>query len=194
MPEDEKELVARVKRKRDMVAFRDLVNAHQGRLYSLVRGIVGSGRDSEDILQETLLKVLGSINQLKDEGRFGPWASRIAVNQAINHKRAEARRRAAPLDETDRGETEAVDFRRPAADDPFRSLQAKEIRSRLTRSLARLPKNHQTAFVLFHQNGLAVREISEITGWSQVTVRSYVFRAVQKLRSQLAGYYKDLEG
>ncbi|MFC2076518.1 RNA polymerase sigma factor [candidate division KSB1 bacterium] len=194
MPADERELVLRVKRDRDMVAFRQLVEVHQGRLYSLIRGIVGADPEGEDILQETLLKVLGSINQLRVESRFGPWASRIAVNFAINHKRAEARRIVTPLQETESIGAETADFQQRSGDDPFRSLEAKEIRNRLTRSLARLPKKHQTAFVLFHQNGLAVREIAEMTGWNEVTVRTYVFRAVQRLRVLLGGYYKSLEG
>ena len=79
-------LVERVKQSRDMEAFQSLVLAHQKRIYGLIRKTVRVHEDSEDILQETFLKALGNIDQLRDTGKFSTWLSSIAVNLSLNFK------------------------------------------------------------------------------------------------------------
>ena len=185
---DEHELVKRVKRTRDMAAFHYLVLAHQKRIYSVVRRIVQHHHDSEDLVQETFLRALKYINQLKDTGRFGSWVSRIAVNLALDYKQQRFGDKTVsidgdlPLDSKELADEESQQR-------PISALQADEIRTHLDRALLKLPQKHRMAFVLFHQNGMCMKEIAEIMDRPETTVRTFVFRAVRNLRKQLKDFY-----
>ena len=186
MTTPEKELVKRVKRTRDMVAFRDLVLTHQKRLYYLIRKTVHNHEDSEDILQETFIKSLKNIDQLKDERKFGSWISSIAVNLSVDFMRNRINREKVSINGDVPPEVLSEKFvDTKGGEKPIDNLYGKEIRNCLDHALMKLPENCCEAFVMFHINGIPVKEIAEIMDSPENTVRSYIFRAVKKLRVEL---------
>ena len=68
-------------------AFADLVNRHRNKLFTTVYMIVKDQYLAEDLLQETFIKVVNTIKsgRYNEEGKFLPWATRIAHNLAIDH-------------------------------------------------------------------------------------------------------------
>ena len=192
MTTSESLLVNRVKRKRDMVAFRDLVLAHQKRIYYLIRKIVRTHEDTEDLVQETFIKSLKSIDNIEDESRFGSWLSSIAVNLALDFKRSKYHKGRISIDGDVPPEALSDSFvDSDGKDRPLKTLEDEEIRSRVDEAVMKLPENNRKAFVLFHYNSLSAKEIAEIMDCPVPTVRSYVFRAVKSLRNQLSGYYQS---
>ncbi|HUU28055.1 MAG TPA: RNA polymerase sigma factor [archaeon] len=192
MRNSEIELVERVKHSRDMAAFRDLVLAHQKRLYHLIRKIAGNHEDSEDLLQETFIKALKHIGQLKDNARFGYWLNSIAVNLALAHKRKKYVKDSVslendlPLESLPLGSLST----QQAGEQPANAVLAHEIRTSVGRALLKLTEKNRLAFVLFHLEGMTVKEVAVTMDCPEVTVRTYVFRAVKSLRNQLKDYYK----
>ena len=185
---DEREIVERVKRTRDMAAFHHLVIAHQKRIYCVVRRIVQNHHDSEDVVQETFLRALRYIAQLKETDRFGSWLSRIAVNLALDYKQEKFRNEAVSINgDLPPNSKELVD--KKSEELPIHSLQADEIRIHLDLALLKLSQKHRIAFTLFHQNGMCMKEIAEIMDRPETTVRTLVFRAVRNLRRELKDYY-----
>jgi len=185
-------LVSRVKRKRDMAAFRDLVLTHQKRIYYLIKKIVQTHEDTEDLVQETFIKSLKSIDKIENESRFGSWLSSIAVNLALDFKRSKYHKGRISIN----GDVppEALSDRfvdTNGKDRPLKKLEDEEIRSRVDEAVMKLPENNRKAFVLFHYNSLSAKEIAEIMDCPVPTVRSYIFRAVKSLRNQLSGYYQS---
>jgi len=185
-------LVSRVKRKRDMAAFRDLVLTHQKRIYYLIKKIVQTHEDTEDLVQETFIKSLKSIDKIENESRFGSWISSIAVNLALDFKRSKYHKGRISIN----GDVppEALSDRfvdTNGKDRPLKKLEDEEIRSRIDEAVMKLPENNRKAFVLFHYNSLSAKEIAEIMDCPVPTVRSYIFRAVKSLRNQLSGYYQS---
>ena len=185
-------LVNRVKRKRDMVAFRDLVLAHQKRIYYLIKKIVQTHEDTEDLVQETFIKSLKSIDKIENESRFGSWLSSIAVNLALDFKRSKYHKGRISINGDVPPEGLSDKFVDSGGKDrPLKALEDEEIRSRIDEALMKLPENNRQAFVLFHHNSLSAKEIAEIMDCPVPTVRSYIFRAVKSLRNQLSGYYQS---
>ena len=192
MTTTESVLVNRVKRKRDMAAFRDLVLEHRKRVYCLIRRIVQNHEDTEDLVQETFMKSLRFIDNIEDENRFGPWINSIAVNTALDFKRSKYQKGRISIDGDVPPEVISDKFvDTDESDRPLRSLEDEEIRQRVDEAVMKLPENHQKAFMLFHYNEMGAQEISDIMDCPVPTVRSYVFRAVRSLRKDLKEYYQS---
>ena len=185
-------LVERVKQARDMAAFQSLVLAHQKRIYGLIRKTVRVHEDSEDILQETFMKALRNINQLKDPGKFSSWLSSIAVNLSLNFIQQKYGKKAMSIDDELSPDIKELTDEK-AQEYPMNVLHADEIITHLNHALVKLPGKHRTAFVLFHQHEMSMKEIAEIMDCPETTTRTYVFRAVKNLRNQLKDYYELLK-
>jgi len=184
----ESRLVAQVQSRRDMVSFRTLVTKYQERIYFLIRRMVGSHEDAQDLVQETFIRSLKKIDQLKDPGKFGAWVHHIAVNLVLDFKRRKSSNGKVALT----GDMPPKLFaEKPAAGDGTGSseLVKKEIRNRIDEALLKLPVNHREAFILFHYQELPLKLIAEYFGCPESTARSYIFRAIKKLRIYLEDYY-----
>ncbi|MFC1564236.1 RNA polymerase sigma factor [candidate division KSB1 bacterium] len=72
-------------------------------------------------------------------------------------------------------------------------LFKKEMRSELDMALLKLPINHREAFLLFHYHKLPVKTIGEYMNCPESTVRSYIFRAIKKLRVYLKNYQESIK-
>jgi len=86
----------------DHDAYRDLIERHRGALYKLVWGVLRHTKDAEDALQEALVRIYCSLSQYRGQG-FQTWASRIAINIAIDAKRKRMRQAEILSDTIDNG-------------------------------------------------------------------------------------------
>ena len=88
----EKKLVASC-RNADSSADTHLVKAYSGRVFAICLGMLGNTHDAEDVAQQTLLKAITNIKQLRRQEQVGAWISRIAKNLCIDFIREQKRRR-----------------------------------------------------------------------------------------------------
>jgi RNA polymerase sigma-70 factor, ECF subfamily len=186
------EMVLKVQQQRDMTAYRDLVQAHKERIYFLIRKFIRQHEDTEDLVQDTFVKSLSSIDRLQEPGRFGSWLSSIAVNLALDFKRRRANRGRVSINGEVTPEAISDDFiDKSGGVRPLTNLQEEEISGEISQALLQLPEKHREVFVSFHYEELSVREISGQMDTPEATVRSHLFRATQKLRKELTPYYKQ---
>ena len=136
----------------------------------------------EDMAQEIFIRVFKNLNQFRGKVPFKHWVSRIAVNTCITHL-AKAKKRRFELRKADLSEEqEAVldmataDERAEAPDQKTASLEL------LERLLAHLDPKDRLILELKELEEKSVKEISQITGWSEVNVRVRAMRAKAKLR------------
>jgi RNA polymerase sigma-70 factor (ECF subfamily) len=176
-PTDDAQLVART-RDGDDDAYADLVGRHQQRVYRVAYRITGSHEEALDVAQETFLKAYRKLGSWKPRAPFGAWLARLAVNQAIDHRRRIARH----ADER----TVGLDAAPPAtagsatAGDAYAARR--EIDERIGSALTELSPAQRTAFVLRHYEGMAVAEIAPVLGCSVGSVKVHLFRAMRRLR------------
>lgn len=183
---DEQELIAGLARG-DRAAFRELVETHKKKVYFLARDMVGNPVDAEDVSQEVFLKVFRSFDTFNREAKLGSWLYRITYNACIDH----LRKRAATPEPMEDATLEAG-FRdhpqlsgSPASPDPALAAERAQLRERIERALESVSPQEKAVFLLRHHEDLALGDIAEALGLSVGSVKSYLFRAVRKLRKEL---------
>ena len=91
--DNEKELLSQLKSVQTQEkAFRELISLYKERLYWHIRKIVISHDDTDDVLQNTFIKIYKNINNFKGESKLYSWMYRIATNEAITHLNKNAKR------------------------------------------------------------------------------------------------------
>ncbi|HET9449326.1 MAG TPA: RNA polymerase sigma factor [Aggregicoccus sp.] len=180
----------------DARAFEALVRRHRGPVFHFILRFTGQRARSEDLLQETWLKVVRSARDYEPKARFTTWLYTIARNLCVDSARKESHRQAQSL-EAPAG-AHGADGGRPLGEalpdggaSPERGAHAARLRPLLERALAELPEEQREVFVLREYSGIAFKEIAEVTGVSENTVKSRMRYALEGLRRRLAALGVD---
>ena len=180
MDDAERELILR-SRQGDGRAFERLVRPYDRRILSLALDMLGNADDAQDVYQESLLAAYQGLPRFRMESDISTWLHRIAVNRAIKFRSKRRRRRELP----DRAASEEVER---APDSPDRGVLDAELQTRLNLALEQLSGQERAAFALCHQQGLKIDQAAELMECSSGAVKSYLFRARDKLRTSLQHY------
>ena len=164
-------------------AFEQLITGVEKRMLALAAGLAAYPDEADDIYQEAVINAYHSLPKFRSDSRFSTWLYRIFVNTAHNHRRKLGNRfsrHLQSLDETD-GNHEQYQC-------PEQQLQNKQLNRAINRAVNCLSEKEQIAFVLCHQQELSIGEAAEIMNCSDGSVKSYLFRAREKLRKLLQEY------
>jgi RNA polymerase sigma-70 factor (ECF subfamily) len=168
----------------DSDSFRALVEEHSPMVFRLAYRMTGNVPDAEDVVQETFLKAHRSLGGFDERARFGTWIYRIAVNAAIDLMRRRGRLTAARQPtEDDRPVVETIASTDPL---PDRLAMSGQIGRNVATAMSRLSERERAAFVLRHMEGMPIEKIAEVLRIGPNAVKQTVFRAVHKLRRELA--------
>ena len=143
--------------------FEILVRRHNQRLYRAARAIMKTDDEAEDIVQQAWLEVYRNLGQFRGDAAFTTWATRIAVNAAINH----ARKRPVIAEVAD-----AV-----ADEKPDEDAERAELGKLLEESRDRLPQGNREVMVLRDVLELDTAETAQMLGLSEEAVRVRLHRA-----------------
>lgn len=166
----------------DRAAFGELVRRHQDRIYNLCVRLLGNRAEAEDMAQATFLKAYANLAKFQPRAAFSTWLYRIAVNTCLDHQRRpffeSIFRRSAS------GEEFVLD-QPSTAPSPEKNLENRQLRSALSRALARLSPKLRAVIVLKEFEGLAYDEIAATLEISLGTVKSRLARARGELQELL---------
>jgi RNA polymerase sigma-70 factor (ECF subfamily) len=171
----------------DRSAFDALVGLYDQNVLRLALQVVGSPEEARDLYQEAFLKVYRSLRHFRLEARFSTWLYRVVMNVCLDHLRRQNTRKEVAVPPADDGEPEyfqTVPDDRPTLN-PERATHSKEIARRIQAALNRLNPRERMVFELKHYQGLKLRVIGEMCKTSEQTVKNCLFRATQKLRTEL---------
>ena len=183
MADDEARWIARA-RAGDAAAFRHLVDANASALFRLCTRITRDRALAEDAVQEALLNAFRHLADFDGRSSFSTWLYRIAVNAALMQMRKRRHLEVAWPEHEEGAATTLVDV----ADDsptPERHAMSADIRRGLEAELATMTPIERTAFVLRHQEGRSLEEISAALSLNVSAAKQAIFRAVRKLRAAL---------
>lgn len=176
----------------DARAFETLVRRHRTPVFNFILRFMGHRARAEDVLQETWLKVVRSAREYEPKAKFTTWLYTIARNLCVDSARKESYRQASSL-EAPTGAGAGGDEGRPLGEglpdtgvSPERGAYNARLRPLLERALASLPEEQREVFVLREYSGIAFKEIAEVTGVSENTVKSRMRYALEGLRRRLA--------
>ena len=183
-------LLIREAQQGNTAAFEELVRQYDRAVLRLAVHLTGSQEDGQDIYQEVFLRAYINLARFRFECSFYTWIYRIVTNLCLDHLRKKNSR---GLDVTTAvspdGEEEEVLNRmpdhRPGAS-PERSLVGRELRRCILRALGRLSPRERMIFELKHYHGLRLRTVAGILNTTEGTIKNTLYRATQKLRTQLA--------
>lgn len=182
---DEAELVAELQSGSD-AAFDWLVTHYNGPVYSLLYGMLGGSADAADCAQEVFLKAFRGIRGFHRGSTLKTWLYRIAIREALNHKRWHWRhsRQQVSLEgerEADAGFVEPRD----QGESPFDWLATRELREVVQNALQQVPDVYRAAVILRDLDGLSYEEVGEVLDISVGTVKSRMIRGRRLLREIL---------
>lgn len=156
-------------------AFRCLMDKYGPYLFHVVYSVLRSTKDAEDVTQEVLLKIYASLPQYRHQG-LKTWMTRIAVNKAIDFKRAMERKREQLSDEME--QHVPTDNVYSLEDEVLNKQQQQKIRDYLDH----MPVNYRDVVVAFYMEEKTYQEIAAEQGVALKTVESKLYRAKQWIR------------
>lgn len=180
----DRELVRLYRKKGDELAFRELMDRHQSKIYSYIYSMVNNGEVANDIFQETFTKVITKMDDTYDEqGKWIAWVMRIAHNATIDHIRKQKRFVDVSSVQDDESRSDFYD-RLPDEDQPGQQeeLELNESKNRLMKYISRLPEEQRTVVMLRHYYEMPFKEIAELTNVSINTALGRMRYALINLR------------
>jgi len=180
--------LARLCGSRDRQAVRHLVTANNQRLFRAAWSILKDRAEAEEAVQAGYLSAFAAIDRFEGRSSLSTWLTRIVINESLGRLRAQRRRR-------DQLESEGVTLiesyrerlaQASAEPAPDVSVAREQLRQLIERSVADLPDNFRSVFVLREIEGLSVEETAEVLDLVPATVKTRHLRARRRLQRALA--------
>ena len=148
----------------DLNALEILVLRHKDKMYTSILFLVKDKYLAEDIFQDVLIKIIDTIRggRYTEEGKFLPWAMRIAHNLCVDHFR-KVKRTPAIKTSDDRDIFEVINFTEEGADEKMMKRQSHE---KVRQMLDLLPEDQREVIILRHYADLSFKEIASLTNCS----------------------------
>ena len=176
----------------ERAAFTQLVRRHQTGLYNFALRQLRIPSVAEDVVQEAFVRVVQNALEFKHEARFSTWAYTITRNLCIDQLRKRALRKHPSLDESKRGEEgDGPTLGEQTADSRAnveRQATGSELKERIAAAVEELPDDQREVFLLRELSNLPFKEIAEITGVPENTVKSRMRYALERLQAALQEY------
>ncbi len=163
--------------------FEILVERYKSRIFTSIHLIVKDRYTAEDLVQETLIKAINTLNAGKynDEGKFQPWIMRIAHNLAIDHFR-KAKRFPTIVMEDGSNVFNSLEF----SEAPYETIQEqKDTKAKLRSFIQELPETQREVLVMRHFMEMSFQDIAESTGVSINTALGRMRYALINLRKKM---------
>ena len=166
-------------------AIEQLMMAISPDLYRIIFSMLRDHDDTDEVMQESLLRVFRYLKKLRDCSRFTPWAIRIAVNQVHTYRMKRGKNRFYTLEEELEPKEGAVILNSTPAPDPRDAASRNETRAKIVRAMKALPNRQQTAIMLFELEELTIRDIANVMECSEGAVKFNIHEARKKLQRSL---------
>jgi RNA polymerase sigma-70 factor (ECF subfamily) len=176
-------------------AFEVLLVRYRRPVYNFILRSVVDAAHAEDLLQETFLRVIKSSAEYERKAKFKTWLFTIARNLCVDASRRQRHRRAqsldAPLDEGEAGGATLLDVTADRKVQVDRSVIGKQLGERIQEAVDALVDEQREVFLMREVGDLSFKEIADIVGCPENTVKSRMRYALEKLREAL-DEYRDL--
>jgi RNA polymerase sigma-70 factor, ECF subfamily len=181
--------VVALARKGREAAYRELIRRYERPVFSLIFRMVRDRETSEDLAQDTFIKVLNNVDRYRAEFKFSSWLFKIANNVAIDYLRKrqidtvsiDGSPHAATAAEVEATRFDVVARQESALDE----LEARELGGAIERAIAALRPEYRSCILLRHVEGRSYEEIAATLDLPLGTVKTYIHRARHQLRDAL---------
>jgi RNA polymerase sigma-70 factor (ECF subfamily) len=171
-------------REGDDSAFEEIVRRHSARVFHVISRFFRSRSQVEDMAQEVFLKAYTELSSYEGRGSFEGWLSRIATNTCLNELRSRKRHPESLVSDLTEDENSWLE-NLPAAvsvESPERNVIIADLTEKV---LSKLSPDDRVVLTLMDGEDLSVKEVAELTGWSQANIKVKAFRARRRMRKLL---------
>ena len=178
MPPEDADLLRRLQDPAsERMAFRELVKRYQERLYWVIRRLVHSHEDTNDLLQEVFIKVWKGLPSFNGRSALYTWMYRIAVNEALSFLRRDKWRSLMRLEDP----SKVMAHRLQASIE----TDGDEILQRLHAALLQLSPQQRAVFTLRYFEDMPFKEVAAVMGKTESTVKVHYHLARKKIEEIL---------
>ena len=165
----------------DEMAFRDIVERFQTKIFSIIYGILRNRNDAEDIAQQVFAKVYFSIRNFDFRSSLLTWIYKITVNECYDYLRKKRVRKLVYESDFSDDDASRLEASEPAVDPAApidRKLAQKDL---VVKLLSKVSAEERNLIVMKEVEGHSVEELAQMTGLNENTIKVKLFRTRQKL-------------
>jgi RNA polymerase sigma-70 factor (ECF subfamily) len=170
-----------------------MVQQYSGPIYRVALRMLNDQAEAEDVLQETFIKALRSLENFEGRSNLSTWLYRIAVNESLMVIRK--RKPEISIKQDDAGDEENEGISVSQIVDwcclPESEFLTNETRGVLADAIQKLPENLRTVFILRDIEGLSIIETAQALELTETNVKTRLLRARMKLREELSVYFGE---
>ena len=170
--------------------FAHIVSRQQRRASRIAWHYLRDVAEADEAVQDAFVKAYSHIKSFQRNLSFEVWLTRILINGCLDRQKARTRRSRwiVPVSDAGRRDQDAIErATRPSERSPEAQLLAREWREQLIAAVQKLPDRQRLVFMLCHYSDHSTRDVAEMTGLNESTVRVHLFRAIRKLRTAMEG-------
>ena len=174
----------------------DFVDQYSRPLFGVILNYTRNPSDAEEILQDTLLKIIRKIETFREESDIWPWMRRIAINNGIMwlRKHRSKQERTTALDDllpqfSRDGEFENAIYGWSV--DPEEVYLNSELAGELYEAVQSLPFEYRIPLILKDIEGYSIKQISSLLGLKEPTTKTRIHRARLFVRERLSQYFEN---
>ena len=176
MPFTDEEILAQFKHPESKEkAFRNLLINYQERLYYVIKHIVESHDDTDDLLQNTFIKAYRNIDRFESRSSLFTWLYRIATNEALSFKKSKMRKGIVPITESGSYQLATVE----------NDHQESEVLERLQKAINELPVRQKQVFEMRYYQELSYDQMSSILSLTTGALKASYHHAVKKIEEYI---------
>lgn len=158
-------------------AFTMLVRQYSEKLYWVVRHIVGTHEDADDVIQNVFLKVWNKLDEFRGDSKVSTWLHRVAVNESLDHLR---RQKKFSLNTSDPEALRIADNMHSSFSDQY--FDGDDIERLLREAIETLPEAQRVTFTMKYYENMQYSEISKILGTSEGGLKANYHHAAEKIK------------
>src|SRR2546421_5560902 len=177
---EEAALVRRIQAN-DEIAFREIVERYQAKVFSIIFGILRNHNDAEDIAQQVFAKIYFSIKNFDFRSSLLTWIYKITVNECYDYLRKKRVRKLVYESDFSNEDSARVETSGSATDQKPAVDQRLAQRDLILKLLTKISEEDRSLILLKEVEGHSVEELSQMTGMNENTIKVKLFRARQKL-------------
>lgn len=169
----------------DVNAYSFLVEKHKRMVYTFALKLEKIPEDAEEVAHDAFVKAFQSIKEFRQQCKFTTWLYKIVFNLSVSRLRKKQ------LDISSIHDNKFSSFDVAESENLFNTLTDKEQSIIVRKAIDKLPDDERAVITLFYLNECSVKEITDITGYSEANVKIKLFRARKRLWEMLRFLYQD---
>ncbi len=175
---------------KDRVDFGKLISNHQARIFRVAMGMLGNKEEALDITQEVFLKAFKSYDDFQFNSSLETWLIRITINKVKDYIRKERLRRLFFF-RSEKTTDNAIYMVKDKNPSPHENVENEQLREKLRSFQDNLKGREREVFALRFGCDYTIKEISSLIGIGQSSVKTYLYRALNKAKKHFI-YLEEL--